>query len=710
MPVSIVLAQALCADAAHWPGNDWLNGTPESQGMSSARLDAIKERLAAKKTRAFLVVRNDHLVYEWYAPGLTATNKQGTASLAKALAGGMSLAVAITDGKISLDDPATKFVPHWKNDPRKSKITIRHLGSHTSGLSDSTTESVKHEEQPGWMGDFWKRLDPPRDPFTLARDEAPLMAAPGERLQYSNPGIGMVAYCVTAAIRDGEHKDIRTLLRQRVMRSIGVPDTEWSVGYGKTFVVDGLPLVATWGGGAFTPRATARIGRLVLRDGNWEGRRLLSKDAVRQVTGDAGLVGHCGMGWWSNGAQRYSKLPKDAVWGAGAGDQLLLVVPSLNLIMVRNGETLVPGPGEPPVRDDDVFTRYHDYRARILFEPLVEAMTNALAASAPPHSSSIKEVRWAPVETIRRAARGSDNWPLAWADDDALYGAYGDGNGFEPFIAQKLSMGFARITGGPADFAGVNLRSSTGETRGDGPAGRKASGLLCVDGTLYLWTRNATNSQLGWSGDHGATWSWANWRFTESFGCPSFLDFGRNNAQARDEFVYLYSPDANSAYQTADHLVLARAPRTRFRNRASYEFFSGLDAAGQPQWTRNLSERGSVFTHAGRCYRSRVTYNAPLRRYFLVQAVPAAASRDRAGTLDTRFHGGLAIYDAPEPWGPWTTAFFADRWDVGPGDSASFPSKWISADGLTLHLIFSGDDCFSVRQATLVPVVRQDGR
>jgi len=134
----------------------------------------------------------------------------------------------------------------WKDDPRKSTITIRHLGSHTSGLSDSTTEGVKHEEQPDWMGDFWKRLEPPRDPFTLARDKTPMLFAPGENLQYSNPGIGMMTYCVTAAIQNGEPKEIRTLLRDRVMRPLGVADGEWSIGYGKTFVVDGLPLVATW--------------------------------------------------------------------------------------------------------------------------------------------------------------------------------------------------------------------------------------------------------------------------------------------------------------------------------------------------------------------------------------------------------------------------------------------------------------------------------
>src|SRR5262249_3566589 len=244
------------------------------------------ERMAGKKPGPFLVTRHDGIVCEWYAPSVTATTKQGTASLAKALVGGLSLAVVLQDGKITLDDPAAKFIPQWRSDARKSKITIRHLGSHTSGLADSTTENVKHEEQPGWMGDFWKRLDPPRDPFTLARDETPMLFEPGTKFQYSNPGIGLMTYCVTAALRDGEQKDVRTLLRERLYRPIGIPDTEWSVGYGKTFTVDGLPLVGSWGGGSFTPRATARLGRLVSRGGNWDGQPLLRPEVVRQVTTD----------------------------------------------------------------------------------------------------------------------------------------------------------------------------------------------------------------------------------------------------------------------------------------------------------------------------------------------------------------------------------------------------------------------------------------
>ena len=329
---------------AHAPLFHWQIATPESQGFSGEKLGALKDSLAARKTKAFLVIRNDKIVYEWYAPGHAATAKHGTASLIKAILAGLGLGIALNDGLVELNDPAAKFIPEWLDDPRKKRITLRHLGSHTSGLDDAEIDGVAHEKLPGWQGDFWKRLDPPNDPFTISRDRTPTVFAPGERLHYSNPGIAMLSYAVTAALKDTPQKDLRSLMHDRVMRPIGVADEDWSVGYGKTFTVNGLPLVPSWGGGSFTARALARIGRLMLRGGDWDGQRILSKEAVRQITGAAGLPGSCGMGWWTNAAGRYSKLPKDAYWGAGAGDQVVLVVPSLNLIVVRNGQTLEPLP------------------------------------------------------------------------------------------------------------------------------------------------------------------------------------------------------------------------------------------------------------------------------------------------------------------------------------------------------------------------------
>ena len=187
--------------------------------------------------------------------------------------------------------------------------------------------------------------------------------------------------------------------------------------------VDGLPLVATWGGGSYSPNAVARVGRLMLHKGDWEGRQLISPSVVETVTKHSGMPGHSGLGWWVNSACRGSRLwksaPEDAFGGAGAGHQFLLVVPSLDLIVVRNGEQL-----DPTLSFGEGLDRY-------VVAPVVRAISTTRKAPYPP-SPVIRGVHWAPKASIIRQARGSDNWPLTWADDDDLYTAYGDGTGFEP--------------------------------------------------------------------------------------------------------------------------------------------------------------------------------------------------------------------------------------------------------------------------------------
>ena len=309
----------------------------------------------------------------------------------------------------------------------------------------------------------------------------------------------------------------------------------------------------------------------------------------------------------------------------------------------------------------------------------------------------IKGISWASEKVIIRLASGSDNWPITWADDDNQYTAYGDGWGFEPKTEKKLSLGIAKILGTPPDVSGVNVRTETGERTGQGAAGPKASGMLCVDGVLYMFVRNTGNSQIVWSADHGKIWTWCDWKFTESFGAPTFLNFGKNYAGARDGYVYVYSLNSNSAYEPADEMVMARVPKDQIRNRSAYEFFKGPDAHDAPTWTKDIHQRGAVFRNPGLCYRGGVTYNPGLKRYLWCQVLPT--SKHAQGP---RFQGGFGIYDAPEPWGPWTTVYYTQEWDVGPGETSSFPTKWMSPDGKTCHLLFSGDDCFSVRRATLL--------
>jgi len=651
---------------------NWRAASPEILGLDSIRLAEMVENLAGRGTKAVLVVRRDRIACEWYAPEHGPEKRHYTASLAKALVGGMSLLLALNDGRLGADDKACEYIPFWKNVPLKKDITIRHLATHSSGIEDAETPGKTHFEQTGWKLAFWKR-EP--DPFSMAVKHAPVLFTPGERYAYSNPGMAALAYAVTASLEGAPESDIYSLLKKRVMDPIGVPADEWSMGYGITpYEVDGLKLYANWGGGGYTARAVARAARLMLRKGDWDGRRLIDSTWVGKVVAYAGTPAPdrsngdprpaSGLGFYTNYDGVWSRVPRDAFAGAGAGNQIMLVVPSLDLIVVRNGSLIA---------DESEKKLFWSGVEKYLFNPVMAAIYR----SPVPQSPVIRRVVFDPPESIAIRAEGSDNWPITWADDGHQYTAYGDGWGFEPKTEIKLSNGFARITGPGPDFHGSNVRSASGETIGDGPHGEKASGLLSLDGTLYMWLRNAGNSQLLWSGDHAATWK-RGFKFTpdENFGCPAFLNCGQDYSLARDDYVYTYSQDGPSAYESYDRVALARVHRDSVRLRQAYEFFAGFDPDGRARWSRDISERKGVFNYKGRCRRLDVVYNPGLGRYLMALAFNA--------------EGGWGIFDAPEPWGPWTTAFYTDYWGLGRTHGYRIPAKWIAADGKAFHLVFSG--------------------
>ncbi|MCA9214229.1 MAG: hypothetical protein KDB27_14255, partial [Planctomycetales bacterium] len=404
-----------------------------------------------------------------------------------------------------------------------------------------------------------------------------------------------------------------------------------------------------------------------------------------------------GLLWWTNADGSLRRVPRDAYWAWGLYDSLIIVVPSLDVVVVRAGEA-----GRQLARGKD--DNHYDVLAPLI-EPIVVAtganIDNRQLPSAPyPASPTIIEINWADKSSIIRKASGSDNWPTTWADDDSLYTAYGDGRGFKPNVERKLSMGLAQVKGAPPNLAGENIRSDDIEAIGDGARGAKASGMLMVDEVLYALVRNYGNSQLHWSEDHGQTWQAAEWKWTTSFGCPTFLNFRKNYSERpanAGNYVFMYSHDSDSAYEAADRMVMARVPMDRIRERDAYEFFAGIDErTNQAVWTDKIAKREAVFEHDGNCYRSGITYNAGIKRYLWCQTLPQ--STDSRGP---RFQGGFGAYESENPWGPWRTVFYTTDWDVGPGETSSFPTKWMSDDGLTVHLLFSGDDHFSVRRAEL---------
>lgn len=665
--LSLLLTQPL--QAVEYPDAEWARATPAEAGLDEAKLNEARD-YALTGEGSGCIIKGGKLVMTWG----DFKKRYDLKSTSKSF-GAAALGLAIADGKMKLTDKARQHHPTFGVPPDENaktgwidEITLWHLASQTAGF----------DKKGGYV---------------------PLLFKPGTEWSYSDSGPNWLAECVTLAYR----RDLNEVMFERIFTPLGILNTDlvWRKHAYRPELLEGIKSREFGSGFSANVDAMARFGLMWLRGGEWNGKAILPRDYVDQVrAAQPGVPGlevrnpehyghaakHYGLLWWNNADEMIEGLPLDTYWTWGLFDSLIVIMPTLDMVVARAGQSWKRTDGED---------HYEVLKPFLL--PIVAAAKGSKSAkvevkSTVASSPLIAGIDWEPADKITRLAKGSDNWPLAWADDDALYSAYGDGKGFEPFVEKKLSLGLVKITGAPPEITGTNLRSGTAEALGDGKHGRKASGMLCVDGVLYMLVRNAANSQLGWSSDHGVSWTWADWKFTESFGCPGFVTFGKDYADARDGFVYLYSHDSNSAYERADRFVMARVPKEKLKDRSAYTFLARLGKGGVPEWSTDIRDRGALLKNPGACYRSSISYNPALKRYLWCQT---------GSGEDTRYRGGFTIYDAPEPWGPWTVAYQTDEWDVGPGETMHLPAKWMSADGLKVHLIFSGDDCFSVRQGTI---------
>lgn len=322
-------------------------------------------------------------------------------------------------------------------------------------------------------------------------------------------------------------------------------------------------------------------------------------------------------------------------------------------------------------------------------------------AKTPPYlpSSVVADVTF-DWSTHDRRAEGSDNWPVTWADDDHQYTSWGDGGGFEGTNRDgRVSLGVARIEGSASRYQGFNIwggKDSPNPATFEG----KSYGILSVDSVLFMWVSpgsDATNyeqAKLYESTNHGASWKAANWAFVKSEGLilPTFLQFGKGYRDARDDFVYVYAvhfkPKILSIkdqlrVQKPGEIALMRAHKTKIMDRSAYEFFRGLDGGKNPIWTKDLKSRRPVFEDRnGVGWNTSVSYNRGINRYLLITEHTAT------------FRGNLGIFDAPAPWGPWTTAKYTSGFGASKIEPTSFfwnfSNKWLSPDGQDFTLVFTG--------------------
>jgi len=331
-------------------------------------------------------------------------------------------------------------------------------------------------------------------------------------------------------------------------------------------------------------------------------------------------------------------------------------------------------------------------------------------------------VKSAVMDRFRCHRGDGDMWPITWADDGYLYGAAGDNSG--------SPMNFWKISGGPLDVFwgsgwGVSLELVHPKPIDpliycqrpdlDQKNGVKPAGLLCLNGVLYLAVElhnygdnpafNRQHNIQSWiitSTDYGKTWNLEatpTGYFTGRLASPHFLQFGRNYAGARDGFVYAYfaaADDGNSYWENGDCLLLGRVPAENLLNRQAWRFFTGLDAAGNPAWDGDDRLAVPVFRYPLMTGENHVSYNPGLRRYimgsygFLDPAGTPRPYHTTGGWPGTALRSQLTLFEAPEPWGPWSLFYQDDNWGTYGDYQPCFPTQWISEDGKTMLMVSSG--------------------
>ena len=305
--------------------------TISDQALSDA--EAYAER---NNSSALIVWRNGKIEHESYFGSHSRTAVINSFSLAKPIT---TLAVgrAMTLGKIeSLDQPVAAFVEEWRDDPVRSRILIRHLLDMRPGFLRQ-----KAFAEPGAI--MARSFLHPRNDEILIK-EYPVVHEPGTRYEYNNAASAMVAILIERATG----RRYADFIGSEILQKIG------ALG-GRAWVTREGGL-ANSGCCMLLPADTfLRLGILTLRDGVWDGQRLLPESYVQAMTQGTAENPYYGLAVYVAG--RYTKrrgwgnpdlglpqvlhsepyLAADLYLFDGNMNQVVYMVPSQDLVILRTG-------------------------------------------------------------------------------------------------------------------------------------------------------------------------------------------------------------------------------------------------------------------------------------------------------------------------------------------------------------------------------------
>ncbi len=316
-------------DGVPWPTLLWPVAAPDDDAvdldvaaleLASGALFDPAQRGRLGTTHALVVVKGGRIVVERYAPGVAGTSRRISWSTAKSVLHAL-VGILVREGRLELDSPAA--VPEWAGaDDLRSAITLRQLLEFRSGLA--WREEYVDDQASDVIDMLFGAGQDDMGAFAAAM---PLAAEPDSTFCYSSGTSNIVSRIVAEVVGTGD--DYLGFARRELFGPLGMLSAKPRFDGAGTLVASSYVYA--------TARDFARFAHLYLRDGVWEGRRLLPEGWVDMArtprSTDADGDRH-GMHWWM-----WDENPWGAFAAVGYEGQYLLVAPALDAVVVRLGKT-----------------------------------------------------------------------------------------------------------------------------------------------------------------------------------------------------------------------------------------------------------------------------------------------------------------------------------------------------------------------------------
>ena len=303
---------------------DWPSASPESQNLDVTTLQSLTGRIARGdygSITSVLIARRGQLVVEEYFGGWSAGSPHTMQSVSKSVTS-LLAGLAIDRGFLALNsrivDAFPDYAPVANLDERKQSITVRDLLMMQAGFdwSEST-----------YTGSPLERLNTCQCDWIRFVLDWPMRDAPGTRWEYNSGGV----ITLGAIVGRATSQPVNDWARSELFGPLDVQGQYWFVSG-----ANGLP--HTGGGLNLRPRDAAKIGQVVLGNGRWRGRQIVSASWIAESTAplmrsvrtfgsrpvDYGYL------WW--------QMPGGIITASGSRGQWIFIVPDKELVVATTAE------------------------------------------------------------------------------------------------------------------------------------------------------------------------------------------------------------------------------------------------------------------------------------------------------------------------------------------------------------------------------------